>query len=390
MNEIHRSAKWDSKKKRTSKRITQRDQAAILHAYEKAMGRGESRDDILLKLAQRYGKSERQIERYIQQARGREGKQEGQVNQVLVTTDDRSRALMLHSEAIKEAISVWTEKQHPPSDEELAGAWKGKLDAWGVTAEATVDGHGLARPIISGHPLYDSLRHHLVPPAVKEDFWPKVGELVDLGLGFLSGAVSARGELSKSAEHRSGFGIIAESWQTEPVTGITEDFIQTLYEHALGITNFRGWTHSIWGALWPMTGGLIVTWASEGVRLLRGLGYEPSIQETYWPLTGEPWMLPRHPRERIAYGDASLNSPGSIAFLLCFGTRVIALALSPEQLAITQEAHRAVMADCASWEKASSLARARARLDQLSHEVRTALELARCHTSFPGKCALCP
>lgn len=202
--------------------------------------------------------------------------------------------------------------------------------------------------------------------------------------------MSAYGELSRAAEQRSGFGIVPESWQNEPVTGITQDFIQTLYEHALGITDFSGWTHSIWAALWPVTGGLIVTWTNEGVRLLQGLGYEPFIQETYWPLTGGPWMLPRHPRERIAYGDASVNSPGRVAFLLCFGTKVIAMAPLPDQLAVPQEAHRAIMEDCASWQGVSSLMRVRERLDSLSHEVRTALEFASCETSFPGRCAQCP
>ena len=141
MNKISRSPKWDSAKAAETKRIRQRDKAVILRAYEKAMERGESRDDILLKLAQRYAKSERQIERYIQQARKEgEGKREEQVSPVLVT-DDMSRARMLHSEAIKEAISMWTEKQHPPSDEELAGAWKEKLNAW-ANALPTINAPG--------------------------------------------------------------------------------------------------------------------------------------------------------------------------------------------------------------------------------------------------------
>jgi hypothetical protein len=131
MNGIKRSAKVEYKKLRMSKRVTPRDQAAILHAYEEAMARGDNRDDILLRLSKKCDRSERQIERYIQQARmKREGKREEQVSPVLVT-DDMSRARMLHSEAIREAISMWVEKQRPPSDEEVARAWKGKLDAWG-------------------------------------------------------------------------------------------------------------------------------------------------------------------------------------------------------------------------------------------------------------------
>jgi len=318
-----------------------------------------------------------------------EDKQREQISQVLVT-DDRHRALMLHSEAIKKAINTWVEKLRPPSDEELRDAWKGKLNGWGVITEVTADGHGSAAPTMGKHPLYDSLRHHLVPPVVEEGFWEKSSQVVDLALSFQSGATAIYSELSKAAEQRSGFGIITESWQAEPVTGLTTDFIQTLYEHALGITDFGSWTHSAWAALWPTTGGLIVTWPNEGVRLLQHFGLDPFIQETYWPLAGGPFMLPRHSKERIAYGDASLVSPCRVAFLLCFGTKVIATAFLLEQLTPPEEAHRAIMADCASWQKAGSLMRTRKGLDSLSHELQNALESAACETSFPGRCARCP
>jgi hypothetical protein len=390
MSKVRRLSKLEYNKMWMSKRITQRDQVAILRVYEKEMANGGNRSDILLKLSEKYSKSERQIERYIQQARKeRTSKREGRVSRVLVT-DDRHRALMLHFEAIRKAINIWVENQRPPSAEELRDAWKGKLNAWGVTAEVTAGGHGSAEPTMEKHPLYDSLRHHLVPPLVKEDLWGKVGELIDLGLGFLSGATGIYSELLRVAEQRSSFDIIPENWQSEPATGITQDFVSTLYEHALGLTDCSGWTHSAWAALWPMTGGLIVTWVNEGVRLLQYLGLDPFIQETYWPLTGGSFMLPRHPRERIAYGDASLDSTCRVAFLLCFGTQVIATASSPEQLASFQEAHQAIMADCASWQSAGSLVQTRQRLDSLSHEVRTALESAVCETSFPGRCTRCP
>ena len=390
MSRVQRLPKLDYKKTRMSKRVRERDKAVILRIYEQEMAKGGNRDDILLKLSEKYGKSERQVERYIQQARNeREGIREGQVSRVLVT-DDRHRALTLHFEAVRKTIGVWVEKLRPPSDEELRDAWRGKLNGWGVIAEATADGHGSARPSMGKHLLYDSLRHHLVPPLVEEGFWEKSSQLVSLVLSFLSGATGIHNELSRAAEQRSGLGIITESWQEEPVTGLTTDFIQTLYEHALGIIDLSGWTHSAWAALWPVTGGLIITWPHEGVRLLRHLGLDPLIREVYWPLTGGPLMLPRHPRERIAYGDARLDSPCRVAFLLCFGTRVIATAFLLEQLALPEEVYRAIMADCASWQKASSLTRTRKALDSLSHEVQTALESAVCETSFPGRCARCP
>jgi len=382
--------KLDYKKARISKRVRQRDKAAILHAYEEAMAKGADRAETLERLSKKYDRGDRQIERYIQQARKEmKDTQEGEVGRVLVT-DDTHRALTLHFEAVRKTIGVWVEKLRPPSDEDLRDARQGKLNGWGVIAEVTANGHGSATPAMGKHLLFDSLQHHLVPPLVEEDFWDKSSQLVGLALSFLSGAAGIYRELSKAAEERSGLGIITASWQEGPVTGLTTDFIQTLYEHTLGITDFSGWTHSAWAALWPVTGGLIITWPNEGVRLLRRLGLDPIIEETHWPLTGGPFMLPRHSRERIAYGDARLDSPCRVAFLLCFGTTVIATASRWEQLAPSEEAHRAIIADCASWQRATSLARARNGLDALSHEVQIALESVLCETSFPGRCARCP
>ncbi|MFP3880407.1 MAG: hypothetical protein ACLFVA_05590 [Dehalococcoidia bacterium] len=387
---MKRESKWEYKNARMSKRVRQRDKATILRAYEEAMSKGRDREDILERLSRKYHKSERQIERYIQQAKKERGdREDGQVSQVVVT-EDKHRALMVHFEAIRNVIKIWLEKQHPPSVEELADAWKGNLTGWGITAQVLSDGSGSAAPVMGQHPLYDSFRYHLVPPLVKEDFWGKVDELVGLGLGFLSGAVDIHRELSKVAEERSGFGIIAGSWQNEPVTGITRDFIQMLYEDTLDIIDFSRWTHSVWAALWPENGGLIVTWPNEGLRLLRHLGLDPVIQQTFWPLNGGPFILPRHQGERIAYGDADLYSTGKVALLLCFGPRVIAVASLPEQLTSVQEAHEGIVADCASWQMVGSLARTRERLDTLSQEVRSTLEFAHCETSFPGRCPQCP
>jgi hypothetical protein len=389
MSRLRRLSKLEYEKVQATRRVRKRDKVVILRQYEEAMAKGGNRDDILEKLGKKYDRSERQIERYIQQARVEaEGKPGEQVSPVRVT-EDRARTLMLHSEAIRKAIGIWVEKQHPPSHEELRGACKGKLDAWGVVAEMTADGHGSAGPAIGKHPLYDSLRQHLVPPVTRSDFWTKVGELTNLGLGFLSGAVAIHSELTRLAEQESGCSPVPGNWQDKPATGITQDFVQTLYEHVLGITDMSRWSHSIWAGLWPVTGGLIVTWTNEGVRLLQRLGLDPFIQEIYWPLNGK-WMLPRHPRERIAYGDANLNVSCTVAFLLCFGTNVIAMAFSAEELIRIQEVHRAMLTDFDSGQKTSSLRRTRERLDSLSQEVRTALEFAQCETSFAGKCAFCP
>jgi len=389
MNEIHRPTRWETKKKRMARRISQRDKVAILKNFERATERGEYRDDILHRLSTKYDRSERQIERYIQQARTMvEGKQAEQITEVIVI-DDKPRALMVHFEAMREAINIWIEKQHSLSDQELSDLWKGKLDAWGVIAEV-MNGQGSGRPAMSNHALYEPLRSHLVPPVVSQDFWPKVSGMVGHAIGFLSGAVNIHGDLTKAALERSGFGITANTWQDEPVTGLTEGYVQTLYDYATGINSFRGWAHSFWAITWPATGGMIITWPNEGVRLLSGRGYDPFIRETYWILAGDPWLVPRHMGERVAYGNATLNSLCSVAFLLCFGTKVIAVVPFVEQLALCQEVHKTMMADCITWQRTTSLRQARVGLDSLSQEIIIALEHARSQTSFPGKCSLCP
>lgn len=373
------------------KRITPWNEDAMLEAYERGLAKGKNKKELLSKLGKSYGRSERQIERYIQRARERrEAKQQEQAVGVSVVIDDKPRLLLAHHEAIKEAIKLWIEKQRPASDEELLGFRRGKMEAWGITAEIRSDGGGKAEPAMGRNPLYEALRAHLVPPAGSQDFWDKAAMLVSLGLNFLTSAVNTYSELVKTAQERCGLDITREIWQQQPVMGLTQDFVQTVYERALGIGQSTIWAHSAWGVVWPNTGGLVITSVNEGMQLRLYNRYDASITETRWVLVGESLMLPTHSRERVAYGDADLNSPGMVAFLLCFGAKAIALTASPDQLAVCEQAHRDLIRDCTTCEKTTKLIRARASLDSLNREVLTALERARYQPSFPGICPLCP
>lgn len=67
-NRLRKPTRWESEKK-LRKRITNRDRFAILNAYEKGLQSGADRGELLEEMAQIYGKSLRQIERYISDAR---------------------------------------------------------------------------------------------------------------------------------------------------------------------------------------------------------------------------------------------------------------------------------------------------------------------------------
>lgn len=61
--------KWDSKAKRTSKRLSKRGKVALLERYEVEMQRGRNRENILEDMADEIGvSSQRQVERILAQA----------------------------------------------------------------------------------------------------------------------------------------------------------------------------------------------------------------------------------------------------------------------------------------------------------------------------------
>lgn len=75
-NRLRQPTRWESEKKQ-QKRITEHAKAVILDTYEKRLGRGADRDELLSEIAQQYGKSPRQIERYISSAQHQREREAG-------------------------------------------------------------------------------------------------------------------------------------------------------------------------------------------------------------------------------------------------------------------------------------------------------------------------
>ena len=75
MNEIRRIP--EPYKRRIHEGITSRDKNAILEEYEIGMAKGENRDQLLQDLMAKYFRGDRQIERYIAQARESKDKKPG-------------------------------------------------------------------------------------------------------------------------------------------------------------------------------------------------------------------------------------------------------------------------------------------------------------------------
>jgi len=146
---------------------------------------------------------------------------------------------------------------------------------------------------------------------------------------FTGHAVRCFERIVAEASLQTGLEVVADEWKRGPVIGLTSAFGETIFSQCMNIKDFTNWAYHAWAVLWPATGGIIITWLNEGIRLLKGMGYEPRITVTTWQLTGEPIVLPQGPEERIAYGNADLSCRVSVAFMLCFGNEEIAIAYDP-------------------------------------------------------------
>ena len=375
---------------RRKKRISKRDIVALTKEYEKRVKK-EDREKVLFSLSKKHKRSTRQIERYIQQGRKEIGTEEkGKVPPTVVVGNEKARLKAAHNEDIRKAIEVWIDKQCLASLEDLSSLKDGKLDAWGVKTKLVSSAQGQVMLTMASHPLYDSLRAHLVPLVVEESFWNKAFEIRDKALEFVKRGVEVFQAIERTAIQETGLAVTADVWQSEPVIGLTSAFTKTAFNRCLDIQDFTNWAYHAWAIVWPAIGGVIITWVNEGLRLLKGMGYDPRIALTTWQLTGQPVILPRGPNERIAYGNAALTGQVSIAFMLCFGSEEIAIAYNLEQLAVCEQAHKAIMQGCMSWNEAIALRERRERLDNLSNEILAQLEKARYSPSFPGKCSFCP
>jgi hypothetical protein len=386
-----RPTKWESEAMMKKSRLSPKQILAINKEYERRVMK-ENREEVLDSLSQKYGRSARQIERYIQKVRKERELEERPTQPEAVTIQrEDSRLKIAHYEDIREAIRFWIEKQHRVSAEELSDLWNGKLNAWGVEAKCLPGGERRAILTISTHALCESLQAHLSPPVVKEDFWNTVSKINDMALAFVNDSVKCFAEIASDASAQTGIAINADGWRNTPAAGLTLSFPKTVFDRSMDIHSFTNWAYHAWTVLWPVGGGLVITWLNEGVRLLKRMGYDPVVKSTTWyPTMEEPLLLPRSPTERVVYGNADLNSPGNVSFLLCFGSEQIALLSSPDQIAGCQQVHASLMQKYMSWDKTTRLRQVWAKLDTLSDELSIQLERARYTPSFPGRCSLCP
>jgi len=113
MNKVERPIRWDTNAKATSVRITKRKKDIILREYDEMMDRDENRDDILVKLAEKYGRNTRTIERYIHDAREAQKTEQSKVMQALHDKVVATLAPLNHWQELAtlagELVSLWEE-----------------------------------------------------------------------------------------------------------------------------------------------------------------------------------------------------------------------------------------------------------------------------------------
>ena len=319
----NRPTKWDTKAMRKRKRLSKTDIVALTKEYERR-AKKEHREEVLFDMSEKYERSPRQIERYIQQGRKEiQAKERGKAPAVVIVGNEEARLKAAHNEVIRKAIELWITKQCPASFENLSTLKSGELDAWGIETKVVSSSQRQAVLHMASHPLYDSLRAHLVPPVVEENFWDKTFEMQEKVLGFVSEGVAALQTIEKTATEETSLSISADAWHSRPVIGLISAFTHTVFNRCLDIQDFTNWAYHAWGIVWPATGGVIITWVNEGIRLLKGMGYEPRITVTTGQVIGQSVILPRGLNERIACGNAAPTLPASIAFMLCFGNEDI-------------------------------------------------------------------
>lgn len=94
-------------------KITKRQKDIMLREYDETTTRGENRDDLLEKLAEKYGKDPRTIERYIHDAREAQKIEQSKAMEVLHRKEAATLALAKHWEELAtlagKLVSLWDE-----------------------------------------------------------------------------------------------------------------------------------------------------------------------------------------------------------------------------------------------------------------------------------------
>jgi len=96
---------------RKRKRLSKRDIILLTKEYERRIKK-EGREEVLYSLSEKYKRSIRQIERYIQQGRKEITTEEkGKLPSVVVIGNEKARLKAGHNEDIRKAIEFWISKQ---------------------------------------------------------------------------------------------------------------------------------------------------------------------------------------------------------------------------------------------------------------------------------------
>ena len=230
-----------------------------------------------------------------------------------------------------------------------------------------------------------------MPPAVDTDFWTKAGEMPSLALNLLGSVRSLSQRIEKQAVQDTQQPFFQGDFRREPATGLTSWFARTIFERALGksTTLYQGYLTL---AVVYGDGGVVLTSKEEGLRLFYQQGWDPRVQ-TSWMREATDWVEPPDTAHRLLIGDGDwMSTLGTwpLRFVLCIGSREIALTNTPEELAISHQAHRSMMADIVASAEVQAIDRIRATLDLESQQIADNLSRALQLPRFPGRCPLCP
>lgn len=385
MNQIRprQPTRWDSREI-TGKRVNKRQRSAILKRYEKGMEKGEDRSKLLATLAADYDKSERQIERYIQQAR-EERQRERQVTKV-------AAPLAAHYDDVRKASGDWFRVMQtlPPALFNPAALREPSHFGYGLRWEEKSGGEGVvARLAVEDSSFFPALRVHLNKPIVDKDFWELVKSLKQSGTTFLEQGRRVGEQIAKTARDKTGLDTIV-SWESEPKEGIPAYFGETISSSALGIENYANYSYGELAIVY-LESGIVLTQVAEGVRLLNGEGFDPSVT-TMLVSPGSLWAEPRSDNLRVVCGplsDLTRITGRPVRFVLKFGPYSIAVG-TLEQIRCCRGVHETMMHNYAYSEEVKIVPGALAEIESISTVIMRQLERATHFHSFPGRCPLCP
>lgn len=307
----------------------------------------------------------------------------------ILAGESQSAAVERHYEDVRGAIRDWlalTQGCPPPFDPMTAG-------------EPTHFGFGLtwrkkprrmaAKLVIEDREFYSLLRCHLAPPVVDADFWGYVESLRKTGTRFLLMGRQLASEIIKDCLTGTSLHMV-RSWQREPNVGITEEFAETISRNALWVEQCTNYAYSEITIVY-LDRGIMVTQATEGVRLLQGAGLDPTFTTLYVSTAGA-WVIPQGNQRLLCNGavePVSIMTARDVLFVLQLHSHVIAVG-PLDQIRHCREVHQRLMQKYARSPDTVAVLGLREKLESRSKAISAQLEKASLHHQFPGRCPFCP